>query len=149
MGAPADSAFRARRLSDRPVVEAGSAPGYEPVFNAGRLRRNLELARAQVAEALAGYQKSALNAYREVADALVTIDRLASVRAHQQDGVVALQDAADLARSRYDSGLASYIEILTADQNLFDQQLQLAATRGAEFRARSELYRALGGGWQP
>jgi len=37
MGARADSAFRARRLSDRPVVEAGSAPGYEPVFNAGLL----------------------------------------------------------------------------------------------------------------
>ena len=58
-------------------------------------------------------------------------------------------DAADLARSRYDSGLASYIEILTADQDLFQQQLLLAQTRGAELRARAELYRALGGGWQP
>ena len=55
----------------------------------------------------------------------------------------------DLARARYDSGLASYIEILTADQELFEQQLLLAQTRGAELRARAELYRALGGGWQP
>jgi len=67
----------------------------------------------------------------------------------QQEGVVALQDAAELSRARYESGLASYIEILTADQQLFAEQLQLAETRGAEFRARSELYRALGGGWQP
>jgi len=59
-----------------------------------------------------------------------------------------LTDAADLARSRYDSGLASYIEILTADQDLFSQQLLLAQTRGAELRARAEIYRALGGGWQ-
>ena len=59
-----------------------------------------------------------------------------------------LQDASDLARSRYDSGLASYIEILTADQDLFQQQLLLAEARGAELRARAELYRALGGGWQ-
>ena len=50
---------------------------------------------------------------------------------------------------RYDSGLASYIEILTADQDLFEQQLLLAQTRGAELRARAELYRTLGGGWQP
>ncbi len=64
-------------------------------------------------------------------------------------GVTALQDASDLARSRYDSGLASYIEILTADQELFQQQLLLAQTRGAELRARAELYRTLGGGWQP
>jgi multidrug efflux system outer membrane protein len=64
-------------------------------------------------------------------------------------GVTALVDAADLARARYDSGLASYIEILTADQDLFEQQLLLAQTRGAEFRARAELYRTLGGGWQP
>ena len=62
--------------------------------------------------------------------------------------MTALEDASDLARSRYDSGLASYIEILTADQDLFEQQLLLAQTRGAEFRARAELYRTLGGGWQ-
>jgi len=60
-----------------------------------------------------------------------------------------LRDAADLSRDRYQSGLASYIEILTADQQLFDEELLLAQTRGAEFRARSALYRALGGGWQP
>jgi multidrug efflux system outer membrane protein len=120
----------------------------QPVYNAGRLRRNLELERARMAEALADYQKSALNAYREVGDALVAIAKLAQTRTHQETGVAALQDAADLARDRYQSGLASYIEILTADQNLFDQQLLLAQTRGAEFRARSELYRALGGGWQ-
>jgi multidrug efflux system outer membrane protein len=121
----------------------------QPVFNGGRLRNNLAAARARMDEAVAEYRKSALNGYREVSDALVTIRKLADVRAHQQEGVVALQDAADLSRARYDSGLASYIEILTADQQLYLQQLQLAETRGAEFRARSELYRALGGGWQP
>jgi len=83
-----------------------------------------------------------------VANALVTIQKLASTRVERQAGVVALQDASSLARDRYDSGLASYLEILTADQQLFDQQLLLAEARGAELRARAELYRALGGGWQ-
>jgi len=121
----------------------------QPVFQAGRLRRNLEAMQARYDEALALYRKAALNGYREVANALVTIQKLAEVRVQRQIGVTALVDASDLARARYDSGLASYIEILTADQDLFQQQLLLAQTRGAELRARAELYRTLGGGWQP
>jgi multidrug efflux system outer membrane protein len=121
----------------------------QPVFTGGRLRRNLEAARASFDEAVAQYQKAALNGYREVANALITIQKLADVYAQQQTAVTALRDATDLARARYNNGLASYIEILTADQDLFDQQLLLARTGGAELRARAELYRALGGGWQP
>ncbi len=121
----------------------------QPIFNAGRLRHGVEAARAAADGALAQYQKAALNAYREVADALVTISKLAEQRVSHEAGVAALEDAAGLARDRYDSGLTSYIDILTADQQLFQEELLLAQTRGAEFRARSELYRALGGGWQP
>ncbi len=122
---------------------------FQPIFQAGRIRRNLEAAEARFNAALAEYQKAALNSYREVANALVTIQKLAEQRVARRDGVVALQDASELSRARYDSGLASYIEILTADQQLFEQQLLLAQTQGAELRARAELYRALGGGWQP
>ena len=125
------------------------SPGlFAPLFQAGRIRRNLEVMRARFDQAMAEYQKSALNGYREVANALVTIEKLAEQRVQYESGVVALQDASDLARSRYDSGLANYIEILTADQDLFQQELLLTETRGAELRARAELYRTLGGGWQ-
>jgi outer membrane protein, multidrug efflux system len=120
----------------------------QPVYNAGRNRRNYEAAQADYTAAVAEYQKAALNGYREVANALITIQKLAEVRVELESGVSVLQDASDLSRSRYDTGLASYIEILLADQTLFRQQLLLAQTRGAEFRARAELYRALGGGWQ-
>jgi len=121
----------------------------QPVFNAGRNRRNLDLARARFDEALADYRKAALNGYREVADGLVTIQKLAAGRAERQTAVAVLQDSSELARSRYDVGIATSLEILIADQQLFQQQLLLAQTVGAEFRARAELYRALGGGWQP
>jgi outer membrane protein, multidrug efflux system len=121
----------------------------QPIFQGGRNRRNLEVMQARYNEALAGYRKAALNGYREVANALVTIQKLAEVRVQREVAVTALVDAADLARARYDSGLANYIEILTADQDLFQQQQLLAQTRGAELRARAELYRTLGGGWQP
>jgi len=126
------------------------SPGlFQPLFQGGRIRRNYEAAQARFDQALAQYQKAALNGYREVADSLVTIQKLALRRAEQEKGVVALRDAAKLSRERYDSGLANYLEILIADQQLFTQELQLARTRGAELRAVVQLYRALGGGWQP
>jgi multidrug efflux system outer membrane protein len=121
----------------------------QPIYQGGRLRRNEEVARARYDQALALYQKAALNGYREVSDALISIQKLAEQSVQHQAGVTVLLDASDLSRARYDAGLASYIEILTADQDLFEQQLRLAQARGAEMRARAELYRALGGGWQP
>ena len=81
-----------------------------------------------------------------MANSLVTMQKLAEERAEHELGVAARADAADLARARYDAGLASYIEILTADQDLFRQRLVLAETRGAELRAAERT--ALGGGWQ-
>ena len=51
--------------------------------------------------------------------------------------------------TRYDDGLSTYLEVLIADQQLFQLELQLAQTRGEQLRAFAQLYRALGGGWQP
>ena len=135
-------------LSGSGAVWSLGAGLLQPIYNGGRNKRNYEATQAQFQQALAAYQKAALNGYREVADSLITIQKLAEVRVHREGGVTVLRDASDLARSRYDSGLASYIEILTADQDLFQQQLLLADTRGAELQARAEFYRALGGGWQ-
>jgi multidrug efflux system outer membrane protein len=121
---------------------------FAPVFQGGRISRNYEAAQAAYEQAFFQYQKAALNAYREVANALAGIRTLGVARATLQIGVKALQDAATLSRLRYDAGLASYLEILNADQDLFDQRILLAETQGAELRAYVELYRALGGGWQ-
>ncbi len=121
---------------------------FAPIFQGGRIRRNYDAAKARYEQAIAQYQKAALNSYREVANALVSVKKLGEARLELEDGVEALTDAAALARSRYDTGLANYLEILTADQQLFDQELQLAQVRGEEMRAFVELYRALGGGWQ-
>ena len=136
-------------LGGEGAVWSGGVGLLQPIFQGGRLRRNVEATEAVFNAALAEYQQAALNGYREVSNTLVTIQKLAEIRLHQQDGVAALQDASLLSRFRYDTGLANYVEILTADQDLFQQQLLLAQTRGAELRARAELYRTLGGGWQP
>jgi len=84
-----------------------------------------------------------------VADSLVTIQKLAERRTEIETGVEALRDAVQLSRARYDTGLSSYLEVLIADQQLFSQEIQLAQVRGSQLRAVTQLYRALGGGWQP
>ena len=131
------------------VIWSIGANLFQPIFNAGRIRGNYDAARARFDRALAEYQQTAINAYREVADALIAIQKLAAVRVEQEAGVLALRDASQLSRERYDIGLSSYLEILIADQELFERELDLATTRGSEMRALAQLYRALGGGWQP
>ena len=121
---------------------------FAPIFQGGRIRRNYEASQARYDQVAAQYQKAALNSYREVANALVSVRSFGQSRRVLEEGVASLSDAATLARSRYDAGLANYLEILNADQQLFDQELQLAQARGEEMRSFVELYRALGGGWQ-
>ena len=121
---------------------------FQPLFNGKRIRRNYEASLARFDQAMVQYQSSALNAYREVADALVTIQKLALIRTEQEAGVVALRDAAQLSRDRYETGLSTYLEVLVADQQLFQLEIDLARTRGDQLRVIAQLYRALGGGWQ-
>jgi len=137
-------------IADRRAAIWSVAGGVlQPVFQGWRLTSNYEAVKARFDQAVALYQRSAQNGFREVADALVTIEKLEGVRLELEVGVTALQDATSLARLRYDTGLANYLEILIADQQLFDQELALARVRGGQLNAVVQFYRALGGGWQP
>jgi multidrug efflux system outer membrane protein len=121
----------------------------QPVFQGWRITSNYEAVKARFEQAVAQYQRSAQNGYREVADALVSIEKLEGVRQELETSVRALEDASRLSRLRYDTGLANYLEILFADQQLFDQELLLARARGGQLNAVVQFYRSLGGGWQP
>jgi multidrug efflux system outer membrane protein len=137
-------------LADRSAAIWSVAGGVlQPVFQGWRIFYNYEAAKFRFDQAVAEYQRSAQNGFREVADALVTIEKLKEVRVEQEAGVSALRDSARLSRLRYDTGLANYLEILVADQQLFDQELLLARTRGEQLNGVVQLYRSLGGGWQP
>lgn len=132
---------------DAAIWSAGSSV-LQPLFHGGAIRFNYEAYKARFDQSLAQYQKAVQNSFRETADAIVTIDKTRAVRLEVEKSVAALQDAAALSRSRYEGGLSSYLDILIADQKLFDAELQLAEIRGAEYIAVANLYRALGGGWQ-
>jgi multidrug efflux system outer membrane protein len=136
-------------IADRRAAIWSVAGGVlQPIFQGWRITSNYEAAKARFEQGVAQYQRSAQNGFREVADALVTIEKLEGVRLELEVGVTALQDATNLSRLRYDTGLANYLEILIADQQLFDQELALARVRGGQLNAVVQFYRALGGGWQ-
>jgi outer membrane protein, multidrug efflux system len=136
-------------IDKRAAVWAVSGGFLQPIFQGWRLFWNYESTIARFDQSLAQYEKAAQTGFREVADALVTIEKLRELRIEQEAQVGALQDASQLSRLRYDTGLANYIEVLIADQDLFAAELDLARTRGAQLNAVVQLYRALGGGWQP
>jgi multidrug efflux system outer membrane protein len=133
----------------RAAIWSVSGGFLQPIFQGWRLFWNYEATIARFDQSLAQYEKAAQNGFREVADALVTIEKLRDLRVEQEAQVTALRDASSLSRLRYDTGLANYLEVLIADQDLFDAELELARTRGNQLNAVVQLYRALGGGWQP
>jgi outer membrane protein, multidrug efflux system len=118
-----------------------------PLFQGGGLRGQYDEAKAQWEEAKLAYQQTALNAFGEVADALVSRQKLALVRAQEELAVKAYQDAVEVAKQRYTLGTANYYEVLQTQQLLYPAEVALAQTRRDEFTAVVQLYKALGGGW--
>jgi len=120
----------------------------QPIFTGGRLRGNLQAARAQEQEVLFTYQKTVQEAFREVSDALISYQRSREFLTEQQALTQTLADADRLARTRYQGGVTSYLEVLQQEIQYFTAQLDLAQARLSELTSVVQLYQALGGGWQ-
>ncbi len=119
-----------------------------PIFRAGQIRNAIRLTEAQQREALINYQKSVYSALRDVSDALISHDDTLRQRLEEEKLVNALDATVKVATMRYQGGLDSYLQVLDAQRNLFQGQLNLAQLRLGETLSVVQLYRALGGGWQ-
>jgi multidrug efflux system outer membrane protein len=124
---------------------AGQTAG--PIFTAGQTTYQWHAAQANAEAATASYQGAVLNALAEVSDALTARQKLAAERAERESSVAALAESLSIARTRYSGGLATYLEVLDAQQQLYPEQLDLARTRRDELLAVVAIYRTLGGGW--
>jgi multidrug efflux system outer membrane protein len=120
-----------------------------PLFTGGRLTSNLEGAQAQQALATEDYARTTQAALREVEDALVRFQRLREQQAAIQRVVDASRERLRLVELRYKNGISGYFEVLDSQRQLFDAELQLTQLTSGLYAAVIELYRALGGGWQP
>lgn len=136
-------------LATAPARAYTVAPGaLQSIFHAGQIRNQVRFSEAKQRELLITYQRSIYSALREVADALVSFDRLREQRNQQEQLVRTLEDTVRLSELRYRGGLDSYLQVLDAQRNLFTGQLALAQLRLQERVSVVQLFRALGGGWR-
>lgn len=119
-----------------------------PIFRGGALKGRYREAEAAFDEAVAGYDATVLQAYREVADAVAARDAVMLRLAQVQAARSASEDAYHIARLRYEGGLSRYLDVLAVEDRLLDARLAAAAVE-AEARALDvQLVRALGGGFE-
>jgi multidrug efflux system outer membrane protein len=118
-----------------------------PIFEGGRLQASYRAQKAFWDETIAQYKKTVITAFQETSDALIAQQTLVGQRAALESQVRALREAVDLALARYDTGRASYFEVLEAEQDLYPSESVLAQTQRDQLLAVVNLYKALGGGW--
>lgn len=118
-----------------------------PLFTGGRLTKERQAAKAVFDQAKSQYSQSALRAFQEVSDALIASQELAALENQQKREVTALTESVAIANRRYMGGLASYYEVLEAQQLLYPAEYSLSQTSRDRRLAVVQLYKALGGGW--
>jgi multidrug efflux system outer membrane protein len=119
----------------------------QPIFDAGKNRRRIEVTESQQRQTLYNYERTILQAFRETEDALVAYRKTGEQRQAQAKRVGAERKVLELAELRYLGGVADYLEVLDAQRSLFGAELDEAETIGGHLVALVRLYKALGGGW--
>lgn len=119
----------------------------QPIFQAGRLFGEIEAVQARERQALAQYQKTLQEAFREVRQALAAQTRSREIFEAETVRLAALREALRLARIRYENGLVSQLEVLDAERNLLGAELNRLEALRARRAAIADLVKALGGGW--
>ena len=120
-----------------------------PIFNAGRNRANLAVSRAQQEQALIAYEQTIQQAFREVEDALLAYQKTREIRTTRERLVNASREAVQLAQLEYLNGQTTSLDVLAAQREAFNAEIDLVQTRRDQLIVVVQLYKALGGGWNP
>jgi len=129
------------------VWDAG-AQLVQTIFAGGKLVGQKDLAYATQQELVADYQEAVLNAYADVESALGQVANYAREEEHLRREVDAAREAFGISQLQYRQGVADLLNVLQAQQTLFEARDELAQARLARLQALVHLYEALGGGWQ-
>jgi outer membrane protein, multidrug efflux system len=144
------NAFKASDWFTLPASLFGMVAGSitQPVFQRGQLKTNLAVAKIQREEAVLRFRQVALNAIGEVSNSLVRLDKLKSQQQIASSQVKTLALATAHARMLFRSGMANYLDVITAQSRSLQASLTQADITRQQLSASVELYRSLGGGWK-
>ncbi|MEP6806431.1 MAG: TolC family protein [Flavobacterium sp.] len=120
----------------------------QPLFNNKKVRTQYNIAVVEREKAVLVFRQSVLVAVSEVSDALVKVEKLQQQESFLKERVKTLQQAIKNANLLFKNGMAEYLEVLSAQSNLLQSELELANIKREQLSANTELYRALGGGWR-
>jgi multidrug efflux system outer membrane protein len=144
------NSFMANNWFNIPASLFGIVSGsvLQPLFDHKELSTQYKVAEVDRERTVLQFRQSVLNAVGEVSDALVKIDKLKQQQEIVQTQVNTLNHATQNANLLFKNGMATYLEVITAQSNVLQSQLQLATIKRDELSAVSDLYRSLGGGWR-
>lgn len=118
-----------------------------PLFHGGALQGQYRGRRGQYDEAVALYDSQVIGALRETADAVTSQKMLASRLASSRSALADFEEANRLARQRYEHGLSTYLDVLSAEEGVLSARLDVAQLETRAFTLDVQLVRALGGGF--
>jgi NodT family efflux transporter outer membrane factor (OMF) lipoprotein len=119
----------------------------ETIFSGGSRRAQVQFAKAGYDASVASYRETVLNAFREAQDDITGLTVLNQAKQSQQQAVDAARRTLDIASNRYSGGLVSYLDVVNAQQNLLNNEQELAVIQGQKLVTSVLLIKALGGGW--
>lgn len=121
----------------------------QPLWNAGRIGFGVDAAEARREQTLAQYKQAVANAFKDVRDALAAQTAARDALAAESTRAEALEKALAAANQRFDAGIASRLDVLDVERNLLAAELARIDAERAQRAALADLFKALGGGWQP
>jgi NodT family efflux transporter outer membrane factor (OMF) lipoprotein len=127
-------------------IQAG-ASAFETIFDAGRRRAITDQARAGFDQSVANYHQTVLSAFEDVEDSLAALRLLEDEARTQDAAVAAAQHSLALSNNRYKGGVATYLEVITAQSIALSDQRVAVQIAGRRMTASVSLVKALGGGW--
>jgi len=119
----------------------------ESIFTGGARRAQVQFAQAGYDASVASYRQTVLGAFQEVQDSVNGLGVLSEAQQSQQKAVDAARRTLDISKDRYTGGLVSYLDVVTAQQNLLTNEREMAVIQGQRLVTSVLLVKALGGGW--
>ncbi len=133
--------------SAKPWVWSAAASLTQPIFAFGRLKRREEIAREGYNQSAYNYEQSVLQAFADVETALSAVASLREEAWRQQQLVEANRRVALLSEALYQNGMADYLNVIDAQRELYDSQMQYNDLQAERYVNIVALFKALGGGW--
>ncbi|HKD50661.1 MAG TPA: efflux transporter outer membrane subunit [Candidatus Acidoferrum sp.] len=137
----------AKLLNVQSTLWAVGADAAEAIFTGGARRAQTQFAKAGYDATVAGYRNTVLSAFGEVQDDVTGLTVLDQAFHSQEQAVDAARRTLNISTDRYTGGLVNYLDVVTAQQTLLNNEQQLAAIRGQRLVTSVLLIKALGGGW--